>query len=204
MSTGFEPLPSEVHILRQQLLEEQETSRKAQLAQRLAEDQLHHARNRLHIAQRERDAYKLLARRWQARLRDMIMEQHGEHMKVSADSDEDDVDFYEGRQQLRISGLSAAFWEFERNSESSSDEEVEEASQMDDEMNIEGDSNNDGSYSSSSENEQEDNAPPIQNTNRSFESTNDRGHDSSVPTASPSAVALRPQVRSVSDHSDDS
>lgn len=61
----FEPPQSEVSYLKQRLVEQQEISRKANEARVKAEA-------RSHAAERERDVYRLLARRWQSRLQLML------------------------------------------------------------------------------------------------------------------------------------
>lgn len=61
----FDPPDSHGLFLQQRLLEEQESARKANQARIEAEA-------RCHVAQRERDIYRLLARRWQARLQSML------------------------------------------------------------------------------------------------------------------------------------
>jgi protein-L-isoaspartate O-methyltransferase len=61
----FDPPDSHGFFLQQRLLEEQESARKANQARIEAEA-------RCHVAQRERDIYRLLARRWQVRLQSLL------------------------------------------------------------------------------------------------------------------------------------
>jgi hypothetical protein len=61
----FEPPNSHGSYLQERLLEEQDSARKAHEARVEAEA-------RCHVAQRERDVYRLLARRWQARLHSVL------------------------------------------------------------------------------------------------------------------------------------
>lgn len=60
LSTGFEPPHSEIEFLRRRLKEEQENAERANRA-RLEADA------RCHLAEKERDIYKLLALRWKSR-----------------------------------------------------------------------------------------------------------------------------------------
>jgi hypothetical protein len=202
LSLGFEPPPTEIQFLEQRLLEEQETSRKAQLARKVAEE-------RLHIAERERDVYRLLARRWQARLQSVMREQRGEHMDVAADSDEDNVGFHTSREQAVIFGLGAMLRGFERHRDLSSDDDDEEPEQMDDDMNLddqafhEEDSDDEGNYAFSSADEQEDSPQPNQGSVSSVDGMNDDQNHSSMSPGRARALAFRPQARSVSINIDD-
>lgn len=67
--TGFKTPESEVEVLRRQLKEERENAEKANRARLETE-------SRCRIAQRERDVYQLVARRWKSRLHAQL----GEHM----------------------------------------------------------------------------------------------------------------------------
>jgi len=64
----FEPEQTETEHLKQRLLEEQANAAKAQQARIEAEA-------RCHVAERERDVYRLLARRWQSRLHVILQQQ---------------------------------------------------------------------------------------------------------------------------------
>mmetsp|Transcript_47451 Transcript_47451/g.143649 ORF Transcript_47451/g.143649 Transcript_47451/m.143649 type:complete len:265 (+) Transcript_47451:1284-2078(+) len=64
----FEPEQTETEYLKQRLLEEQTNAAKAEQARVEAEA-------RCHVAERERDVYRLLARRWQSRLHLILQQQ---------------------------------------------------------------------------------------------------------------------------------
>jgi hypothetical protein len=74
----FEQARSDEEFLRRRLREEQATAKQAQEARLDAE-------TRLHLAERERDVYRLLALRWQSRLRTLTNEQ-GDHSADDAEA----------------------------------------------------------------------------------------------------------------------
>jgi hypothetical protein len=74
----FEQARSDEEFLRRRLREEQATAKQAQEARLDAE-------TRLHLAERERDVYRLLALRWQSRLRILTNEQ-GDHSAADAEA----------------------------------------------------------------------------------------------------------------------
>jgi hypothetical protein len=74
----FEQARSDEEFLRRRLREEQATAKQAQEARLDAE-------TRLHLAERERDVYRLLALRWQSRLRILTNEQ-GDHSADDAEA----------------------------------------------------------------------------------------------------------------------
>uniref|UniRef100_A0A7S1Z0L7 Protein-L-isoaspartate(D-aspartate) O-methyltransferase n=1 Tax=Trieres chinensis TaxID=1514140 RepID=A0A7S1Z0L7_TRICV len=67
----FEPEKNETEYLKKRLLEEQANAARAQQARLEAEA-------RCHVAERERDVYRLLARRWQSRLHLILQQQRQE------------------------------------------------------------------------------------------------------------------------------
>jgi hypothetical protein len=77
----FEPPQSEVSYLKQRLAEEQEISRKANEAHVKAEA-------RCHVAERERDVYRLLARRWQSRLQLILQSSNLEDGRTEMDTED--------------------------------------------------------------------------------------------------------------------
>lgn len=88
----FEPPQSEEGMLRQRLSEEHENSRKAHAARIEAEA-------RCHLAERERDVYRLLARRWQSRL--LLLQQRNNN----DDNVGDEMLAIHGRESNAIFGL---------------------------------------------------------------------------------------------------
>jgi hypothetical protein len=123
----FEQARSDEEFLRRRLREEQATAKQAQEARLNAE-------TRLHLAERERDVYRLLALRWQSRLRTLTNER-GDH---SGDDDEafvaaEDVAnvaagvFANEPISLGLGGLSVLIRRFQSQN-SDSDDEVEEDS----------------------------------------------------------------------------
>mmetsp|Transcript_16045 Transcript_16045/g.39292 ORF Transcript_16045/g.39292 Transcript_16045/m.39292 type:complete len:480 (+) Transcript_16045:123-1562(+) len=73
----FKTPESEVEVLRRQLKEERENAEKANRARLEAE-------SRCHIAQRERDVYQLLARRWKSRLHAQLGEDVNDNLEDAA------------------------------------------------------------------------------------------------------------------------
>ena len=67
-SIGFEPKQSELDYLKMRLREEQANTERAQQACMEAE-------SKCHVIERERDIYRILARRWQSRLRVVLNRQ---------------------------------------------------------------------------------------------------------------------------------
>ncbi|KAL7580248.1 hypothetical protein ACA910_012985 [Epithemia clementina (nom. ined.)] len=119
--TWFEkPRPADDSLLRRRLMEEQASARRAQEARLQAE-------SRLHLVERERDVYRLLALRWQSRLQGIMRE------RGTVQDDDAMVgleDFAEVARSafanepllLRLGSLSALMRQFQR--ESDNDEEV--------------------------------------------------------------------------------
>ena len=83
--TGFETEQSEVEFLRQRLAEEQAA------AERANERRLD-AEARLAVLERERDVYRMLARRWQTRYDSMMVQQDRGGELLDDDEDDDDGD----------------------------------------------------------------------------------------------------------------
>ena len=81
--TGFETEQSEVEFLRQRLAEEQAA------AERANERRLD-AEARLAVLERERDVYRMLARRWQTRYDSMMVQQDGGGELLDDDEEDDD------------------------------------------------------------------------------------------------------------------
>ena len=81
--TGFETEQSEVEFLRQRLTEEQAA------AERANERRLD-AEARLAVLERERDVYRMLARRWQTRYDSMMVQQDGGGELLDDDEEDDD------------------------------------------------------------------------------------------------------------------
>ena len=73
----FKTPESEVEVLRRQLKEERENAEKANRARLEAE-------SRYHMAQRERDVYQLLARRWKSRLHAQLGEEVDDNLEDAA------------------------------------------------------------------------------------------------------------------------
>jgi hypothetical protein len=77
----FEPAQSETAFLRQRLLEEQADAQRAHQGRLEAEA-------RLHAVERERDVYRLLAHRWQARLQTLLRERGGNAASLANEEDD--------------------------------------------------------------------------------------------------------------------
>lgn len=184
----FEPAQSEEAFLRQRLLEEQESARKAHQARLEAEA-------RCHIAERERDVHRLLARRWQNRLQTLMQQQQQE----DGDDGNGAFDLTRRERSAAMFGLGIMFRGFQSDSdEDSSDDEnginddmdaeaVEE--QGEDEESIEEDSD-DEHFAVFPEGEEE--APDLEESEASMSLS-----PSSSPTTA-KALVVRPQLRTVS------
>lgn len=182
----FEPAQSEEAFLRQRLLEEQESARKAHQARLEAEA-------RCHIAERERDVHRLLARRWQNRLQTLMQQQQ------DGDDGNGAFDLTRRERSAAMFGLGIMFRGFQSDSdEDSSDDEnginddmdaeaVEE--QGEDEESIEEDSD-DEHFAVFPEGEEE--APDLEESEASMSLS-----PSSSPTTA-KALVVRPQLRTVS------
>jgi len=118
----FEPPKSDEDFLRYRLKEEQENCRKAHEARMEAEA-------RCQMAERERDVYRMLARRWQSRLHHLL-QQHNNRSSAGESNDvnmEEDIVHLNGREAAAaIFGLGAMLRGFtsdsDHESESSEDE----------------------------------------------------------------------------------
>jgi hypothetical protein len=99
--SGFEAPQSEVDVLKRRLEEEQANNARAQKARAEAEA-------RCAMAERERDIYRLLARRWQARLSSVLNQRHddpGESLEDAASA----ALLLHGREHLAIFGFGDMF-----------------------------------------------------------------------------------------------
>lgn len=123
---GFEAPETDEGFLRQRLLEEQEHAKKANQARLEAEA-------RCRVAERERDVYRLLARRWQSRLQVLLQQQREGDTPTEQgsgqDANDDEEFLLNGREQAVIFGLGAMLRGFP--SESDDDEESNDSSNND-------------------------------------------------------------------------
>jgi hypothetical protein len=180
----FEQARSDEEFLRRRLREEQATAKQAQEARLDAE-------TRLHLAERERDVYRLLALRWQSRLRALTNEQ-GDH-------DGDDGEAFIGAEDvahvaagvfadepvsLGLGGLSVLIRRFQ-SQYSDSDDEVEEDSDRQGRMEDGSESEDD---SAAMEDEDDVNEPP---------------ESIAVSPRTSQSLSVRPQARTVSITSED-
>jgi hypothetical protein len=101
LSSGFEAPQSEVDVLKRRLEEEQANNARAQKARAEAD-------TRCAMAERERDIYRLLARRWQTRLSSVLNQRHddpGESLEDAASA----AVLLHGREHLAIFGFGDMF-----------------------------------------------------------------------------------------------
>jgi hypothetical protein len=113
----FEAPQSEVGVLRRRLVEEQANSQRANTRRLEAEA-------RCHIVERERDVYRLLARRWQSRLDSRLNQRDGD--SVSESESVADAAVYArlgGREQAAILGFGGRFRNRSASYESSDDDD---------------------------------------------------------------------------------
>jgi hypothetical protein len=107
-------------------LEEQANAQRAIQARQEAEA-------RCHLAERERDVYRLLARRWQARL-EAVMQQRGQAEIEEDVEDEDDEHFMlSGREQAVVFGLGSMLRTFQNGHDDDDDDDDDEDDDDDDE-----------------------------------------------------------------------
>jgi hypothetical protein len=151
----FEQARSDEDFLRRRLGEEQATAKQAQEARLDAE-------TRLHLAERERDVYRLLALRWQSRLRTLTNER-GDHDDNGEDfTGSEDVAhvaaavFADEPASLGLGGLGVLIRRFQ-SQYSDSDEEVEEDSDRQGRMEDDSESEDDNA---AMEDETDVNEPP--------------------------------------------
>jgi hypothetical protein len=178
----FEQPPSEVEFLRKRLADEQATLQRAQEARMEAE-------TRLHVVERERDVYRLLALRWQSRLQALANERGTE---IDDDSLVGVDDIAEAASSvfanepliLRLGGLRAMMRQFQHgNSDDDDDNEDEDE-----------DNTNHGGMDEESEEETDD-----------MEEATDE-HETEAMSVSPAdspVISGRPQARTVSISSQD-
>lgn len=184
----FEPPQSTEDFLRYRLKEEEDSCRKAHEARMEAEA-------RCHMAERERDMYRLLARRLQSRMQIMLEQQNGENLTENAIAA---VDFEDELVNLNGTGTFGGMPHgFESDSDSdddsdSSDEEVAmETEESDQNQDIEEDDDNYAFFSD------DDDVPEMdESTLSSSEISSDQS--SPLRSLSPKALVVRPQPRTVS------
>lgn len=124
LSSGFEPPINEVEFLRKRLREEQALAERANRARLEAE-------SRCHLAEKERDVYRILARRWKARL--------NETRGVNGDDSDESIEeaaaamLLGGREPLAAFGLGHLFRRFRARAEAAAqadDEEEEDEDEL--------------------------------------------------------------------------
>jgi hypothetical protein len=138
----FEQARSDEDFLRQRLREEQETAREAQEGRLDAE-------SRLHLAERERDVYRLLALRWQSRLRTVMNERGDQDVDDEAFVGSEDVAhvaaavFADEPISIGLGGLSVLIRRFQAqysDSDNEAEEESDHQGRMEDDSESEDDS----------------------------------------------------------------
>jgi len=177
----FELPQSEECILRQRLSEEQENSRNAHAARVEAEA-------RCHAAERERDVFRLLARRWQSRL--LLLQQN----RTDNDTVGDEMLALHGRESGAIFGLGAmlrGFHSDDSSSESDDDEDEQGGHEMDVEETNE-DGQDEADFGPDDDNDDDDDD---ENYIFSDEEVEEEGMSL---TSSPTALFVKRQVRTVS------
>eukprot|EP00980_Cylindrotheca_fusiformis_P012388 scaffold3043_cov121-Cylindrotheca_fusiformis.AAC.4 len=158
----FKEPESEVEILRRRLKEEQANAEKANLARLQAE-------TRCHLAERERDVYQLLARRWKNRLSAQLGEDVNDNIEEAAAAM-----LLGGAENMSIFGLFRRFHEMDQDHDDEDDSDYEDDSNEEDNM---------------EEDSSESNYVMIDDEDDVVRSQ---------VSSSPSAVMIRPQVRTVS------
>lgn len=140
----FEQPRSDEEFLRQRLLEEQDNARRAQEARVRAEANLH-------MMERERDIYRMLAMRWQARLRRLASSGGTASAHEEGDANEDLIEGVEDLAQiaaavssnepimLNLSGLTAMLRRFQADSEDDDDDDEPDEDDESDEEAMEAD-----------------------------------------------------------------
>ena len=126
----FEAPQSEVGVLRRRLVEEQANSQRANTRRLEAEA-------RCHIVERERDVYRLLARRWQSRLDSLLNQRDGDSVSESESvADAAASALLGGREQVAIFDSGGMFRRFRNRSASyeSSDDDDEDDNNRDIEL----------------------------------------------------------------------
>ena len=196
---GFEAPQSEVEFLRRRLAEEQANSQRANIARLEAE-------TRCHIAERERDVYRLLARRWQSRLNSVLNQREEDNLSESESYEEATSSILlNGRDQVAIFGLGGLFRRFRTRATAL------ESSDDDDEGNEDGDIEDASEHNGVSHMEEDEDDMNEDITNEedsiSFGSSNNgvvlvgngsEALDLSVSPETVKAITSRPQARTVS------
>jgi hypothetical protein len=177
----FEEAQSSEEFLRRRLMEEQSVAKQAQEARSDAE-------TRLHLAERERDVYRLLALRWQTRLQVAMGEVGGSaagdnHSVIGADdiAQVSAAVFADEPTMLGLGGLSVMMRRFQAENSDGDDDEVQDSDRQ---SHMEDDSDSDDSGGSMED-----------------ETTEMNGIDDSESMAmSPTSqsMSVRPQARTVS------
>lgn len=158
------------------------------------------AESHLYIAERERDFYRLRARRWQTRLQNMIRQQRGEHMNIASDSDEDSTfAIHSNGEDFAIHGLAAILRAFQGDRGPSEQEQMGDEMSFDDQTSQEQDFNDVVQYDFSSV---EDEEPPREGVTRSRHVSIEVQNQTMLPNNARPLV-LRPQLRTLSGSRDD-
>jgi len=187
----FEPPHSDAEFLKLRLVEEQAAAQRAR-------DALQEAEARLHMAERERDVYRLLAMRWQARLQSVT------HGRSNGDADAEDNSligmddiaeaasavFVNEPMTLSLGGLRAMMRRFENDSDDGEDDEEEDAEAEE--------SDSDHQNDMDHEIEVDEEASVMEEASEINES-----ESMAVSPTSSSALVIRAQVRTVSITGDD-
>lgn len=197
---GFEPAEVEESFLRQRLAEERENTRRAQEARAEAEA-------RCQMMERERDVFRLLARRWQSRLQVLLHQQRREN---GGSTEAVEEIMLGGREEAVIFGLGRMLRGLQSDSEAEDDDEEEESDrEMDEEMGNDDDddveeedisdeiANHNNNLANIVHLDDED-SDDDENYDFSEDETSDVGSSSMAGTNSSKALVLRPQIRTVS------
>jgi hypothetical protein len=204
LSPGFEAPQSEVEFLRRRLAEEQANAERANLARLEAE-------TRCNLAEKERDVYRLLARRWKSRLNVALGEHDEGNSLIEAENMEEAAAamLLGGRENMSLFGFGGIFrrlravqaLSFERDEDDSDEDseanegmfEQEEGDRMEEdeedmsEEMVDHDDNDDVSFSLVSGDDVARSAVGFSQPEVSVESSD-----------AAKAIAARPQVRTVS------
>lgn len=160
--------------------------------------------NRLQTVERERDVYRLLARRWQSRLQTLMRQK--KRGNASAEGEDDGEVLLTGRELFGLSDMFLQGFDSDEDDDDDAEEDAQSAQDEDDHMEedqhmeeAEAESFDDAEYNFEETGEDEE-------EEETWEEASSQPMDTESTSMSPGsskALALRPQIRAVSISSDD-